>query len=544
MAHADRVRRRGALGRWPQYKWPTHAAFACLSPTRRLTPLQDTSGLSCHRVLMVRSLRRRRRLLLLLLVRTTAAAAATSTRTRGDAVDAGNDANEIVYRTPTFSLRIEADTCLASVERPVDHDKSTAATPDSMIAPAMRQSCAFDEVQGHYLVGFPSSLPQGAPWPFNASSWPYNATNLTAAKQWCCKHSDCGGITYEPSLHYWEARASSTPILSPAADRPTTVSWARRSMPFVQLYNRPADSFPNDLDGCVGVSETSPGVLSVQAAHGNGNVSIGVQTNGSTIVFTVLAVDQWKVDAQDRHLAFGKLWMSLSELRTTPVVSGKLHGPRPIDGDPGSLAAGFVTLSSRAFFNSIFEANAGDKTAFVLAPDGEIAQTLAALGANGGFASDNHNPNAYKSWYWPPSSFDEQNRAMYVDKAKRLGVDILFASAVLTKELTEDSTRFPSGFNDTAQYVRSEGLAVGLHILPIIVWPMTHLSQQRPDVLVPEGLAPTFRSGCHRGSRMVVTEDLAFCELGKLRCAHARSTVCITLQQVVCLCCHVCGSGD
>jgi hypothetical protein len=123
-------------------------------------------------------------------------------------------------------------------------------------------------------------------------------------------------------------------------------------------------------------------------------------------------------------------------------------------------------------------------------------------------------------------------------------VDILFASAVLTNELREDSARFPSGFNDTAQYVRSEGLAVGLHILPIIVWPMTHLSQQRPDVLVPEGLAPTFRSGCHRGSRMVVTEDLAFCELSKLRCTHAHSTVCITLQQVVCLCRHVCGSGD
>ena len=76
---------------------------------------------------------------------------------------------------------------------------------------------------------------------------------------------------------------------------------------------------------------------------------------------------------------------------------------------------------------------AGDRTAFLLAPDGAVSGALASLGRRFGFASDN--PNAYTSWYWPPGHFSESNRAEYADKAQRLGVDVVFVSEVLTKEL-------------------------------------------------------------------------------------------------------------
>jgi hypothetical protein len=279
-------------------------------------------------------------------------------------------------------------------------------------------------------------------------------------------------------------------------------------VPFLQLYNRIADAEPRDLDTCVGISEPTVGLLSVHAPHNTGNIILGYQINGSAIIFSVVSVDNWRVDPSQRHIVFGKFWDTVPELRTVPVVSGKLHGPRPVDGSKSdALAAGFVTLSTRAFFNTIFSAKIGDRTAFVLAADSRISSVLATLGQSYGFGSDNHNSNAYLSWYWPPSTFSEYNRQEYVIKAKALGVDVMFVSAVLTKELTEDRKRYPSGFHATADFLRSAGLEVGLHILPIIVWPTTQLAQRHPEVLVPEGLAPTFRSGRKAGPW---TEDIAF----------------------------------
>ena len=286
-----------------------------------------------------------------------------------------------------------------------------------------------------------------------------------------------------------------------------------QTVPFVSLYNRVASAHLNDLDACVGVSESSAGLVVVEAPHGAGNVSIRVEVHSAALVFTVESVDQWQVEPSDRHLAFGKFWRTVPGLQSTPIVSGKLHGPRPADANVEALAAGFVTISTNAFFNAMFSVSAGDKTAFVLALGGQISGVLASLGRTYGFGSDNHNPNAYTSWYWPPSGFSESTRTEYTKKAKQLGVDVMFLSGVLTKELAEDSRRFPSGFNQTARYVRSQGLEVGLHILPIIVWPTTKLAQERPEILVPEGLAPTFRSG-HSVSRRfpagLPTEDLAF----------------------------------
>ena len=43
--------------------------------------------------------------------------------------------------------------------------------------------------------------------------WPYDASSLAAAQAWCCKHSDCGGITHQNGRY--EVRAGATPIANP-----------------------------------------------------------------------------------------------------------------------------------------------------------------------------------------------------------------------------------------------------------------------------------------------------------------------------------------
>ena len=56
--------------------------------------------------------------------------------------------------------------------------------------------------------------------------------------------------------------------------------------------------------------------------------------------------------------------------------------------------------------------------------------------------------------------------------------------------------KYPSGINFTVNWIRSQGIKAGLHTL---TYPPTDLTQNDPSfaqkALVPEGLAPTYRSG-------------------------------------------------
>lgn len=69
--------------------------------------------------------------------------------------------------------------------------------------------CEFgQETPSTYLHNYPKSLvPNGEQPP---TTWPYNTSSLVAAKEWCCAHSDCGGVTYQNARY--EVRAFSALI--------------------------------------------------------------------------------------------------------------------------------------------------------------------------------------------------------------------------------------------------------------------------------------------------------------------------------------------
>jgi len=70
------------------------------------------------------------------------------------------------------------------------------------------------KVPNTYLHNYPKSLVPGGVYP--PSTWPYNTSSLDAASQWCCAHSDCGGITHQNGRY--EVRAISQLYQDPAAD--------------------------------------------------------------------------------------------------------------------------------------------------------------------------------------------------------------------------------------------------------------------------------------------------------------------------------------
>ena len=71
-----------------------------------------------------------------------------------------------------------------------------------------------DEVKGAYLAGLVPSADGG---------WPYDNTKLDAAQAWCCKHDDCGGVTFQSGIY--QVRASNVPV----HDGIATASWARKN---------------------------------------------------------------------------------------------------------------------------------------------------------------------------------------------------------------------------------------------------------------------------------------------------------------------------
>ena len=110
-------------------------------------------------------------------------------------------------------------------------------------------------------------------------------------------------------------------------------------------------------------------------------------------------------------------------------------------------------------------------------------------------------PSRFFNWYWTSQQFSEATRDVEIARAKALGADLMFIL-----EVTDDDkhanpyqvnrTRFPSGINSTAAYIRKHGLQVGFHTEPIVINVFSDIVKTNPAALMPEGLAPTYRSGC------------------------------------------------
>ena len=74
--------------------------------------------------------------------------------------------------------------------------------------------------------------------------------------------------------------------------------------------------------------------------------------------FRVESVAGWAVPEGQRQLQFGEFWRGLLDENTTsPLVMGKLQGPRGLLGTP-ACSAGFMSVSGNAYYKWIFDAAA------------------------------------------------------------------------------------------------------------------------------------------------------------------------------------------
>lgn len=87
------------------------------------------------------------------------------------------------------------------------------ATPPKPPDPANCKINIKAPVPNTYLSNYPRSLP-GCDGIHPPASWPYDTSSLPAAKAWCCKHRDCGGITHQNGRY--EVRNGGKPIVDPS----------------------------------------------------------------------------------------------------------------------------------------------------------------------------------------------------------------------------------------------------------------------------------------------------------------------------------------
>lgn len=221
-------------------------------------------------------------------------------------------------------------------------------------------------------------------------------------------------------------------------------------------------------------------------------------------------------------------------------MMGKMQGPRAVPSQHGTatFSAGFITITSNAYFNKILEAEVGDAVAFALVNPGvdsyETARVWLDIAEDAELAIIPPRANRYLSWWW--TELTEETADAVGTRALALGVDTV---VILNKwhdtgdEQHVSKKAFPSGINLTVEHLRTKyGVAVGLHTHPDIVWPclgagsyhkgsadlgclssvsganFNKWAEQHLDAMVPEGLAPTFRSGSMYHT--VETEDLFF----------------------------------
>ena len=111
---------------------------------------------------------------------------------------------------------------------------------------------------------------------------------------------------------------------------PTTTS--PRAVPFVELYNDITKSHPLNLEPCVKAEPLSKGVVKVHAAHDQGSIVVSGVIKASSLLLTILNTSDWTT-MNNRHLAFGEFWSGSLDNRTrSPLVMGKLMGPRSLRG--------------------------------------------------------------------------------------------------------------------------------------------------------------------------------------------------------------------
>jgi hypothetical protein len=240
------------------------------------------------------------------------------------------------------------------------------------------------------------------------------------------------------------------------------------------------------------------------------------------VYFTVGDTSEWHADPVEKHLAFGEFWTGVIDPTKAPLVMGKLQGAVALP-QTGEASSGYVTVSSRSYYRYIFYAQPGDTVVFGwVGSPGRPASVWQAVATDMAIAPPS--ANRHHTWLWA-FDFNEDTAEQYADIGTALGVDVLMASGWDTLYLTISNTSFPHGVAQTVAALEKRGLSLGLHMHPDIVWPCATTERldclesgvdispvvlECPECLIPEGLAPTYRSGDLLNLRTSPTEDLGF----------------------------------
>ena len=305
-------------------------------------------------------------------------------------------------------------------------------------------------------------------------------------------------------------------VLSVAANcraqlRDTLTGRVGSEVPFAELFNPVSARREVNLEACAAASLVAPNTLRLSAAHGGGSVDVHVAADFTApyLVLTVVRV------VLVPHVAFGEFWRGL--VGDAPLVMGRMQGPRSLAsgaaaGPDHSRSAGFVTITRGGYYKYLFDVtdDAREAVGFVYGPTDSVDESWQALGrARGIWAAPGvEQPGAFKAWYWAAAT--ELDVGTHIARAHSLGCTLLMlVGAVDPRTWQFNTSAFPSGINRSLSLIKESGLRVGLHTLPYP--PQECVGACARANLVPEGLAPTYRSGSIGHSRLghwYYTEDL------------------------------------
>ena len=80
------------------------------------------------------------------------------------------------------------------------------------------------------------------------------------------------------------------------------------AVPFISLYNPPADGHDHNFEPCVSAALMADGrTIRVVAAHGYGSIDVSYNVSAGHIYFRVENISNWRADPKERHLQFGEV---------------------------------------------------------------------------------------------------------------------------------------------------------------------------------------------------------------------------------------------
>ena len=303
--------------------------------------------------------------------------------------------------------------------------------------------------------------------------------------------------------------------------------------PLARLYNRVADAHATNLEPCTAAAAMSvpAGTVRLTAAHGYGTLDLGVTAGANWFTFSVVDMSAWAADPREKHIVLATMCPTdmcppgcapprcppplcriyppgaggrcgpdvPASIVAAPYAEGRFMGLRGSEGAyPDS--AGFFTISSQwQSYSSWMYLEEGQKLVYTLCRTDELPLLARELRAAESISQPSS--NRARTWWWVRGGESELEAT--IADAKAMGVELLFYMSMLSNDgdYAVAASQWPSGLATVGEKIRAAGLEVGLHMISSGAQTChgnvrrqapecADVVTQRPDVFVPQGLAP------------------------------------------------------